>query len=387
MHSPDVLIFGAGIAGLWTANRLRSEGFSVVVVESTSVGGVQTLASQGVIHGGMKYALAGALTDSSEALRDMPRRWRAALEGRGEIDLRSTRVTADHQILWSGGSIAARGAAFFASKTLTSRMQTIPKSEAPAPFDHHDFHGALYRLDEFALDVPSLIQNLVAPLSGCLLKADPSRVSFPSPNSISLDGTTFQPALTLFLAGEGNEALIAQSGVSGLPAMQRRPLHQVVVRHAGLPSLFGVCLGLGPKPRMVVTTHHSDGIPSWYLGGELAEASGVARSETAQIDFASSELSELFPWLDWSTADWSTVRINRAEALDKSGNRPSGVTLAGQGNILVGWPTKLAMAPVLADEILAEMKKRGLAPQQAGPSWNYPSPPMGVLPWLRQTKS
>jgi 2-polyprenyl-6-methoxyphenol hydroxylase-like FAD-dependent oxidoreductase len=37
--STDVLIVGAGVAGLWLNARLRRQGFSTVLVESASLGG------------------------------------------------------------------------------------------------------------------------------------------------------------------------------------------------------------------------------------------------------------------------------------------------------------------------------------------------------------
>ena len=73
--STDVLIVGGGIAGLWLNARLRSQGFSTVLVERDSLGGGQSVKSQGIIHGGAKYALHGALTGASEAIADMPRHW------------------------------------------------------------------------------------------------------------------------------------------------------------------------------------------------------------------------------------------------------------------------------------------------------------------------
>ncbi len=68
----DLAIIGGGVAGLWLANRAKAAGFSVAVLESKALGSGQTLASQGMIHGGMKYTLAGALTGASEAIADMP---------------------------------------------------------------------------------------------------------------------------------------------------------------------------------------------------------------------------------------------------------------------------------------------------------------------------
>src|SRR5690606_16972953 len=53
--STDVLIVGAGVAGLWLNARLRRQGFSTILVESSALGGGQSLKSQGIIHGGAKY--------------------------------------------------------------------------------------------------------------------------------------------------------------------------------------------------------------------------------------------------------------------------------------------------------------------------------------------
>lgn len=72
--STDIVIVGAGVAGLWLNARLRALGYSTVLVENARLGGGQTFKAQGIIHGGAKYALHGALTGASEAIADMPRR-------------------------------------------------------------------------------------------------------------------------------------------------------------------------------------------------------------------------------------------------------------------------------------------------------------------------
>ena len=66
--STDVLIVGGGIAGLWLNARLRRAGYATLLVEADRLGGGQSVKSQGIIHGGTKYALHGALTGSSEAI-------------------------------------------------------------------------------------------------------------------------------------------------------------------------------------------------------------------------------------------------------------------------------------------------------------------------------
>ena len=72
----DAILAGGGIAGLWLTNLLHARGYRVALLEADTVGGAQTLASQGMIHGGIKYALGGSLTGASEAIATMPGRWR-----------------------------------------------------------------------------------------------------------------------------------------------------------------------------------------------------------------------------------------------------------------------------------------------------------------------
>ena len=55
----DALIFGGGAAGLWLLDRLSRDGHHVVLLEARSLGMGQTVASQGIIHGGLKYTLSG----------------------------------------------------------------------------------------------------------------------------------------------------------------------------------------------------------------------------------------------------------------------------------------------------------------------------------------
>ena len=82
----DIAIIGGGIAGLWLLNRLRQLGYSAYLLESKALGAGQTNKSQGIIHGGMKYALQGVMTDATQAIADMPAVWEECLKGQGAVD-------------------------------------------------------------------------------------------------------------------------------------------------------------------------------------------------------------------------------------------------------------------------------------------------------------
>ena len=381
--STDVLIVGAGVAGLWLNARLRRAGWSTLLVERGPLGGGQTLKAQGIIHGGAKYALHGALTGASEAIADMPRRWREALAGTGELDLRGVRLLSDAHYLWSPGTLAGNLTSFFASKAVRGRVDAVKGDQLPPALQNPAFRGKVYRLAELVVDVPSLVARLAELAAGSLLAGERLEPWREDGRLVGLrvDGRDIRAQRIVLSAGAGNEALLSELGVAQ-PAMQKRPLHMVLVKGAALKPLYAHCLGGGPKPRLTVTTHPgSDGQWVWYLGGELAEADGVARSEPQQIEAAQRELNQLLPWLDQSGLHWSTLRVDRAEPAQSGLVRPDNAFLATDGPLLVGWPTKLALAPDFADRVISALERDGVRPGPAEPLPALPPPPQGVPAW------
>ena len=281
--STDVLIVGGGIAGLWLNARLRRLGYSTLLVERGSLGGEQSVKSQGIIHGGAKYALHGALTGASEAIADMPRRWREALSGSGELDLSGVRLLSEAHYLWSPGTLAGNLTSFFASKAVRGRVDQVKGEQLPPALQDRKFKGKVYRLAELVLDVPSLITRLAELAGDGLLAArdiqplrDGTQLS-----GLRVDGREIRAQRVVLSAGAGNAQLLATLGIEQ-PKQQLRPLHMVLAKGPALKPLYAHCLGGGPKPRVTVTTHPAaDGQWVWYLGGDLAEADGVARDEAS----------------------------------------------------------------------------------------------------------
>ncbi|MDD2053318.1 FAD-dependent oxidoreductase [Pseudomonas putida] len=381
--STDVLIIGAGVAGLWLNARLRDQGFSTVLVESTSLGGGQSVKSQGIIHGGAKYALHGALTGASEAIADMPRRWREALAGNGELDLRGVRLLSEAHYLWSPGTLAGNLTSFFASKAVRGRVDQVKGDQLPPALQDPRFKGKVYRLAELVVDVPSLIARLAELAGDSLLAGQQIEPLQENEELVGLrvDGREIRAQRIVFSAGAGNAQLLETLGLSQ-PAMQTRPLHMVLVKGPSLKPLYAHCLGGGPKPRITITTHPAaDGQWVWYLGGDIAEAEGVAREPAAQIAAAQQELGKLLPWVDLSQAQWATLRVERAEPAQSGLVRPDNAFLADQGRLLVGWPTKLALAPDFADRVLTAFKHDGIVPSTTQPLPALPRPPLAQTAW------
>ena len=382
----DAVIVGGGIAGLWTLARLRAEGYNAVLLESDALGAGQTRYAQGIIHGGTKYALTGKLTASSEALANMPPVWRACLAGNGEVDLREATLISDAHYLWSTTSLASKITGFFASRVMRTRTTALQPEQRPTLFQHRDFRGAIYRLDEPVFDTLSVLRALAKPVMPSLvavrdetLRLQGSRLQFEA-----ADGGAYELGFgkLILMAGAGNASLLAAAGLSK-PAMQLRPLKMVIVRGGLTEKVFAHCMGAGINPRITITSHvDSENNIVWYLGGQLAE-DGVQRSDSEQIARARHELAELIPWQDLGFARWATLDIDRAEVRHADGHRPDTFYAEQQGDIITAWPTKLALAPLLAQQVVELVS--GLAKtSQALPPW--PSPQFAEFPWCEPAR-
>ena len=353
LHEFDTVIIGGGIAGLWLANRLNSAGYNLLLLEQTGLGDQQSLASQGMIHGGMKYALAGALTGASEAIADMPAHWADCLQGKGDVDLRGARVLSEHFYMWASQSVTARLTTFFASKALRGRIDALAPADYPPLLKAAGRKFDIYKLVDLVLDVPSVVQTL----------ADQVRE-------------------------RGNQALLEQSQCNE-PEMQLRPLQQVMVKHSLGYQFYGHCLGADKTPRLTISSHPAaDGDLIWYLGGSLAEQ-GVHQSSETLIASAQRELAELMPWLDFTGAQWATLPIERAEPRQRNFARPEEAFAApahavsgAATNIYVGWPTKLTLAPNMANSMLALLKDDAITPSHTHSRTDFlPAAPMARTPW------
>ena len=365
-YSTDIVIFGGGVAGLWLLNRLRNEGYGVILLESNTLGCGQTVASQGIIHGGLKYALTGSLTGATNVIADMPERWRNSLQGSTEenfdIDLSNVRVTSDHYYMWSDAGKRSKLKAFLGSKSLIGRVRAVPESNYPSFLANAPADGTLYQLPDFVIDSSSLIEILADHQPKGIYQTNPSTIEFLRDDSGSVTGilikTENKPVRIatqriIFCAGEGNQALIEKAALK-TPHSQVRPLNMVYVKRPKLPMVFMHCIGgnFSLSPSLTITSHQDKmGITTWYLGGELAE-SGVTKGPTEQIHAAKKLIFSLFPWIQFDEATWGCFLINRAEANINNNYRSDDACLIEEKNVLVAWPTKLTLTPVLADKTI-----------------------------------
>lgn len=388
----DVVILGGGVSGLWLLNRLRQQGFSTILLETATLGGGQTHKSQGIIHGGMKYALQGALTAATQSVSDMPTIWENCLNGTGEINLTHVPILSEHQYLWSPSKVTGALAGFFAGLTLKGTVNALNRQDYPEVFQHPQFKGMVYALAERVIDVPVLVRELAKPHQDAIFKIDPlqevhvdqeGNLDYLEIHSLSNDPVKIKAQKYVFTAGAGNEKLIRKFP-AGKVAMQRRPLHMVIMKTDYDFPVYAHCLGASATPRITITTHKSsDGKNVWYLGGQIAEE-GVKFSPERQIELAYKELEHLFPWMNFENAEFGSFLIDRAEAKQPDGKRPDGVFVKEVQNMIVAWPTKLVLAPKVSEDILKLLEKSRLeqkvydpealrgyaAPEFAKPIWD-----------------
>ena len=362
----DVAIVGAGIAGLWIGNLLAQRGLSLAICESGTIGGTQTAASQGIIHGGLKYALGGKGNRASNALAAMPTRWRACLRGEGEIDLHGVPVNAEHMVLFAPDA-TAKVRALFASRLFRQCRRLDAKAKSPY------LRGFLAELDDFVIDVPALIRRLAEPLLPRLIPAtvlpEGLVVSAQGVAAIRTPKVHIEARAFIFAAGSGNEALAKRAGFAGVE-MARRPLRQTSVHLRARPQVFAHCLQatFGASPDMTITSHGH----ALYVGGQVAE-DGVERGAAEQAAVVAQLLKRMFPARDLDGARVETHRLVRAEPAQRSGE-PLAVR---HGNCVICWPLKLALAPRLGEAVSALLDDM----RPGANAWPARTPPN--LPWAQ----
>ncbi len=384
----DAVIFGGGIAGLWLLDELVRDGYQAALLEAGDLGMGQTVLSQGILHGGLKYSLKGLLTGSARAVRRMPAIWHDCLKGRRQPDLTETTVLSRHYLFWETRSLRSRWGARSASLLLSSRMAAIPGSARPAILE--GCPGKVWRVDEWVIDAHSLLRNLAARHAGRLL-----RIAFPDgleaqvrEGSVGLLQLSsfgrylrIEPRSVILTAGRGNTALRQLLGLAP-GRSQERPLHMVMVR-GDLPELYGHCID-GAKTRVTITTHRdSQDRRVWQLGGEIAER-GCSLSSEELVSEARREIGEILPGIDLRNTQWATYRATRAEGRTPGGKRPAEVSLLQESNLITAWPTKLVLAPRLAEAVKGQLPGAQCPPPDDCCFEGWPRPVVATPPWEEQ---
>jgi glycerol-3-phosphate dehydrogenase len=386
----DVLILGGGCAGLWLLDDLRRAGARVLLLEAHELGAGQTAAAQGILHGGLKYSLAGLLSSSARMVREMPSVWEAAIAGQNEPDLSAMRSRAAWCALWRGASLKSWGSMLGAVHTLQVKPVELAERDIPAVLAACP--RPVYRLAERVVDPLSLLEVLAGRNRGLIWSVNNPIGAHANDGEFVVQRSD-EPSCKMHLrsrwivltAGEGNARLREHFSLSS-ETMQTRPLRVAMVR-GELPILNGHCVE-GAKTRVTITSAvDRAGRTVWQLGGQISE-DGVSMTKDAFLGHARRELAAVLPGFRDEGLDWAEFFVNRAERSTASGLMPGDVQIVREGNVLTCWPTKLVMAPLLSRRVREQLR---LPPRPLTSAWqeeanafSWPAPDIASPPWERE---
>jgi ABC-type multidrug transport system ATPase subunit len=118
-----------------------------------------------------------------------------------------------------------------------------------------------------------------------------------------------------------------------------------------------------------------------FVAGQVAEE-GVKLEPGALTEFTWGELLAVLPSVNLRNTEWSTYSVDRAEGATSNGSRPESIQVLCAGNVTTGWPTKLVLAPVLANEIATRATSPYVsAAFDTTPFASWPRPEVAAVPW------
>jgi hypothetical protein len=277
-----------------------------------------------------------------------------------------------------------------AVKPVALTDEETPAALAPCP-------RPIYQLEERVIDPCDFARVMLARNQGLIWKIDRDgglrfdRTDGERDVELTVRATERDASLkvcarhVVLTAGAGNAAL---GEAFGLPphSMQRRPLRIGLVR-GDLPAVNGHCID-GATTRVTVTSDvDSSGRTVWTLGGQVAEV-GAGMSPQAFLHHAKAELTAALPGWQKSPVEWASYAIDRAERSTDDRTLPGDVQIVRAGRALVAWPTKLVLAPRLAQQVVARLE---LAPAANWQSWRgaidefrWPAPEVALPPWEQE---
>lgn len=335
------------MAGLWAFNRLKRMGYDVLLLDTDSIGGEQSMASQGIIHSGMKYAFGGKINKLAASISAMPDQWREALKGQGPVDLSAAKVNASSQYL-----LIPRGAMggllkLVTQKTLGKSVHDVAPEDWPEELKNSGFSGSMVNMGEPVLDIASAVRALSEPYRNCIKKAD---------------GTPINAKLHIYTAAGSNHETATQKGHNKGLETQHRPLLMGLMKNAPFP-LYAHLVGASDKPIATITTHTTkDDTLVWYIGGLPAERPKDSDPQET-IQTTKDAFAKYLPSLNLSHIEWATLPIDRVEGKSKTdGWMPDTPTIHDADDHLYCWPTKLTFSPMLSDMIVEKLQQKEIEP-------------------------
>jgi glycine/D-amino acid oxidase-like deaminating enzyme len=357
----DVLVVGGGATGLLTAIALEEAGMKVTLLESEGLGAQQSNHSHGYLHLGYIY-LAGT-TDLVADLRDGSALWRERMK-----HFSIPAAVGASQILFSNPFSAQSAVAHWKASGLPQERQE------PSPiFSGRREVVAAFRTGERSYDFSAVFRALAAQIppgisyvagtAHAVIRDEDARVVGVRAHLNSQDETVVLEAGRYVLAaGTENERLI-QNATHVRGRAYSRTSYMMVLQSAQLPVLSYINPENESYGLFVSSRRHGHRVV-WLVSNFLS----YARLTTSKPAFAL-----------WTLATWNRLqelvdlesipdlRVGGYVAPKMELRARPGVLSAHAAedyeleNVLVAAPTKLTLAPVLAQQIARDIGKLGIA--------------------------
>ena len=376
----DIIIIGGGIAGLWTLALARENNINAILLEKDTLGCGQTIHSQGIIHGGSKYALAGTFSKATNVISEMPSQWQDAINGHGQVKLEAVKVLSDKQYLIPTSGIDTKVLSFLGSKTMRSHTSKTKNNDLAQSYRDAGISQSAFQLNEMVLDIQSVLQSFYKQYHRYIFKSEFSLDNVKNTDnglSIDIGSQELSSQYVVLACGEGYENIANKH-----QKMQKRPLHMLMATGKNLPPIYAHFIGRSSKPLLTISSYQYEDETVWYLGGGIAE-DGVNINKDEQIDRCKKLLSAYTPNIDLSELSFDSFAINRAEPQQSSLLRPDDAFVTHDKNLLIGWPTKLALAPRFAEKVLEEINGLGgiTGCDDNAPAVDLVKPSIANFPW------
>jgi hypothetical protein len=355
----DVIIFGGGICGVWTDAFLRAGGYSSILLEKNTIGGTQTILSQGIIHKGLKYLLGREIPKIAALLSKNAKIWDEALSGGGPIDLSKAEVYTQKQLLWNAQNFLSSFFAKTSTKLFRSEVEKIEKTDIPDWLTYQPKN--IFWLKERVLNIHSMMKIFYEKNKKHYYHYDLEEKNFSIEKKENLIGLKL-PKEKIILwtkkiilaAGAGNEKF---AKLLDIPCrVQLRALNMIALEHNYPLQIYGHCITASSKPLFTLSSHpKKNGKMLWYLGGKIAELKNAEPQALAKILQKNIRIH-------LKDATWKSFCVDRAEPWQKNGLLPEKPFIKDYNKAMICFPVKLAFAPWVALEVQKKMQENGILP-------------------------
>ena len=347
----EVLVVGGGAAGILACERLREDGRDVTLIECAAIGAEQSNHSHGYLHRGFIYA-----APSAALVRELGRgadAWAARLQGRGlgAVASSATVVITDAYSSQAAATAWAKAGLFF---------------DGPTHVEAGDRRRSAYRFstNEQTFDFAPWFRTVSSHelLGVRTVRGRALRLIREGNEVTGVDARVAGERVRLvadvyvLAAGVGNLELVSTVTRYRGEAINRTS-HMFVLRSTGLQPISLVA----PDPRLYglfVVSRGDDGATVWLasdfvsFSGDLSGTHAAAmwvRAVVRNLEAATGSLPRRgFEWAVYP-APKGELRPNRG-TLDVHRTQKYGLH-----NVLVGSPSKLTLAPLLADQLADEV--------------------------------